>query len=480
MSFDEYDQQERREEEPREPDGEADGWGQGELNPSASTANILHSEEESLSAGRQNAEKPFIPEAFSWEDVEPPRRKKQAKEKREKSPGNNRGLKIFSVAVSCVLVATLTVLGFVVANTWGLAEAPAQGSSASEKSYPDREGSLSLVIGQTPENTYSAVTDGPLSVPQVAAKVKPSVVGVVTYTKESGLKAAGEGSGIIMTSDGYIITNEHVIRGAEAIKIVLENGDEFEASVVGADSKADLAVVKIEKENLTAAEFGDSTKLVTGETVIAIGNPGGLKYAGSVTQGIVSATNRLVASSKDSGYTVACIQTDAAINPGNSGGALVNVYGQVVGINSSKIVATGYEGIGFSISINEAKPIIDDLLAFGYVKDRVKIGITVTPIDEVLAKMYGIPEGLRIVLIEETSDALQKGLQVGDIITKVDGTLMTGFGDLSSILKEKKAGDSITLDVYRQISDSTGRTFSATLKLQEDRGAQSTPQSSNE
>ena len=143
-------------------------------------------------------------------------------------------------------------------------------------------------------------------------------------------------------------------------------------------------------------------------------------------------------------------------------------------------MATGYEGIGFSISINEAKPIIDDLLAFGYVKDRVKIGITVTPIDEVLAKMYGIPEGLRIVLIEETSDALQKGLQVGDIITKVDGTLMTGFGDLSSILKEKKAGDSITLDVYRQISDSTGRTFSATLKLQEDRGAQSTPQSSNE
>ena len=145
---------------------------------------------------------------------------------------------------------------------------------------------------------------------------------------------------------------------------------------------------------------------------------------------------------------------------------------QVVGINSSKIVATGFEGIGFSISIDEAKPIIDDLISYGYVKDRVKIGVTVTPIDEVLANMYGIPQGLRIVSIETSSDAVSKGLQVGDIITKADGAEMAEFSDLSEVLKTKKAGDTIMLDIYRQTSSNAGRTFSVTLSLQEDRGLQ--------
>ncbi len=423
---------------------------------------------------------PFTPQGFRWDDVEPLRHKnsrhEKKKQKLEKVKENkyNKGLKIFSVTVSCVLVVTLAALGFVLFRGWsGEDDTLTQGSSAADDlSTSLREDGPSLVINQTPDTSSSVVGDGPLTIPQVAAKVKPSVVGVVAYTKESGLKAASEGSGIIMTSDGYIITNEHVIDDAQAVKVVLENGDEYEATFIGADARTDLAVIKIEKENLTAAQFGESSKLVTGETVIAIGNPGGLKYAGSVTQGIVSATNRLVTSSADTGYALNCIQTDAAINPGNSGGALVNLYGQVVGINSSKIVATGFEGIGFSISIDEAKPIIDDLISYGYVKDRVKIGVTVTPIDEVLANMYGIPQGLRIVSIETSSDAVSKGLQVGDIITKADGAEMAEFSDLSEVLKTKKAGDTIMLDIYRQTSSNAGRTFSVTLSLQEDRGLQ--------
>ncbi len=480
MNFDEYDPLNRKDgnEEAQSP---VSGGPEREYENMSSYSGPEEQENtaENPADSQPSAEQPFRPAEFSWDDVEPPRPKKQKREKRPKGskeprePGRNKGLKIFSIVVSCVLVITLGAFAFVLVNDWNAGNTMAQGSSASENSSSPRDDSPSLIIGQTPDSSSSlTVTDGPLTIPQIAAKVKPSVVGIITYTKESGLKAANEGSGIVMTSDGYIITNEHVIDGADAIKVILENGDEFEASVIGADVRTDLAVIKIQKDNLTAAQFGDSTKLVTGETVVAIGNPGGMKYAGSVTQGIVSATNRLVTSATDSGYTLACIQTDAAINPGNSGGALVNIYGQVVGINSSKIVATGFEGIGFSISINEAKPIIDDLLNYGYVKDRVKIGITVTPIDEVLAKMYGIPQGLRVVSIESTSDAVAKGLQIGDIITKVDGTQMTAFSDLSAILQTKKADETIVLDVYRQTSGSAGRSFTVTLKLQEDRGLQ--------
>ena len=484
MNFDEYDPQ---------------NWEPGKQSPENGSSGQENREYENLnsnSAGEaadsqsesgvtgQPAEQQYSPAGFQWDDVEPPRQKKPKKEKGSKEPKvpkepvKNRGLKIFAITVSCVLVVTLAAFGFVLANSWTVGgNALTQGSSTSSSESSRNENTPDLVIGQTPDADSTAAVDGPLTVPQIASKAKPSVVGVVAYTKESGLKAASEGSGIIMTSDGYIITNAHVIDGAQGVKVVLENGDEFEASIIGADTRTDLAVIKIEKENLTPAEFGDSTKLVTGETVVAIGNPGGLKYAGSVTQAIVSATDRVVASTADSGYALSCIQTDAAINPGNSGGALVNVYGQVIGINSSKIVGTDFEGIGFSISINEAKPIIDDLIDYGYVKNRVKIGITVTPIDEVLANMYGIPEGLRIVSIGNSSDAVSKGLQVGDIITKVDGNEMAAFSDLSAILKTKKAGDTITLDVYRQTSGSAGRTFTVSLTLMEDRGIQETDQS---
>lgn len=419
-------------------------------------------------------------QAFRWDDVEPGRgkhRRKHAKTpKPPKEPGGYRALKVFAIVVSCVLVVVMGAFAYVLVNhpytdNGFVAQDSSEGSD-SASSYQNSSDGPSLVLNETPDaDTEVPVTEGPLTIPQIAAKVKPSVVGIVTYTEESGLEAASEGSGIIMTSDGYIITNEHVIDEASAVKVVMENGSEYEAAVVGTDSKTDLAVIKIEEENLTPAQFGDSDKLVTGETVVAIGNPGGLKYAGSVTQGIVSATNRIVTTDgNNSVYALRCIQTDAAINPGNSGGALVNIYGQVIGINSSKIITSGFEGIGFSITINDAKPIIDDLIANGYVTNRVKIGVTVSVIDEVLAKMYNLPEGLRVMSLERTSDAVAQGLQVGDIITKADGTDMREFSDLSAILKAKKPGDTITFDVYRATSSTNGRSFQVTLTLQEDRG----------
>ena len=178
---------------------------------------------------------------------------------------------------------------------------------------------------------------------------------------------------------------------------------------------------------------------MTGETVVAIGNPGGMKYAGSVTQGIVSATNRLVSATADSGYTLACIQTDAAINPGNSGGALVNKYGEVIGINSIKLSSEEVEGIGFAIAISEAKPIIDDLINNGYVSGRPLVGISVS----------ATRNGLSVEAVSEGSGAANAGLQVGDLIVKADGQVIKKTDELNKIRDTKKPGDTLKLTVIR-------------------------------
>ena len=235
-----------------------------------------------------------------------------------------------------------------------------------------------------------------LTVPEIAAKVGPSCVGVINKTKvtpqryydpftgryyytsdpnSDELQEQGSGSGIIISTDGYIVTNHHVIDGASEISVILNTGDECVAKLVGADSKSDLAVLKIEKSGLPAATLGNSDELQVGELAVAIGNPLGQELAGSVTAGVISALNRkMTVDNKD--YNL--VQTDAAINPGNSGGALVNKYGEVIGINTIKLSSTEVEGIGFAIAITEAKPIIDDLMSNGYVSGRPLVGISVS------------------------------------------------------------------------------------------------------
>ena len=298
----------------------------------------------------------------------------------------------------------------------------------------------------------------------------PSVVGVVQYKRSTPYVATGQGSGIILDEEGYIVTNAHVVSGADGVKVVLYNGEEYTARVVGTDTKSDVAVLKISASNLAPAKLGNSDQLEIGEDVIAIGNPGGL--SNSVSKGIVSGLNRTVETNL--GASMECIQTDAAINPGNSGGALVNQYGYVIGINSSKIAATDYEGIGFAIPINNAKPIIEDLKAYGEVQGRVRLGVEVRMIDSVLAKLNNIPAGAMVTSVEKTSDAYQQGLLAGDIITSVDGVEITSYEDLSTQITSHKPGDSVSLRVYRTGQNNTSQTLEFTVQLMEDTSSSST------
>lgn len=317
------------------------------------------------------------------------------------------------------------------------------------------------------EETFS--TDGKLSATDIYKIVSPSVVGVVQYQYSKSLEPAGSGSGIILSDDGYIVTNAHVIDDAEAVKIVLYNEEEYEAKVIGYDTQTDIAVLKIDAHNLVEAEFGDSSQLEIGETVYALGNPGGLSLQSSFTDGMVSGLNRII--STESSYYMSVIQTSAAINPGNSGGALINEYGQVIGITSAKIITDNYEGIGFAIPSQNAKPIIEDIISKGYVSGRAKIGITGVTIDSVTAKYYSVPEGVQIVTIDPDSDLNGKEAAVGDIITAFNGKEVSNIEDLHLYLQNHNPGDEIELSLYRySATRNNDLTFTVTIKLVEDHG----------
>ncbi len=394
--------------------------------------------------------------------------------KRRKTPT---GLKVFLGIIGVVL--SLSIVAFAGFGIYTLANgnislSPGGLISDSSSSTPAaNEGatsSQSISIWDVPQDQDLVSVNGVLTTKQINIKVSPSVVGVVTYQLSSTWVPAGEGSGIIIREDGYIATNAHVISGAQGIKVVLSNGDEYEGKVVGSDSRTDLAVIKVDATGLTAAEFGNSDQMAIGDKVVAIGNPGGLEFAGSVTQGIISAVNRQITSS--GGYTMECIQTDAAINPGNSGGALVNEYGQVIGINSAKIAATDYEGIGFAIPSNTAVPILEDLIKNGRVTGRAKIGITISGVvGEMEAQLYSVPTGVVIAGVERGSDAAAKGVQANDIITKIDGVKINTINDIYTILEKHKPGDTVTLTIFRRPNGSPDQNFEVTVTLYEDTGA---------
>jgi len=288
----------------------------------------------------------------------------------------------------------------------------------------------------------------------ISKQVGPSVVGVrVTYTAQTffgSKEAEGEGSGIIYSKDGYIITNYHVVEEAISnssakVSVILSTGDTLDAKVVGGDSFTDIAVIKVDKTGLTAAEFGDSDAIEVGELAVAIGNPLGLEFAGSVTGGYVSAVNRTITSG---GTTYNLIQTDAAINSGNSGGPLVSSAGKVIGINTAKISATGVEGMGFSIPINEALPIVEELITNKKVV-RPYIGITGASIDSTDAKRYNLVEGVYVQSVEVKSPAELGGIKQGDVIVEVNGTKVLSVSEINIIKNKLKVGDKITIKVYR-------------------------------
>lgn len=313
-------------------------------------------------------------------------------------------------------------------------------------------------------------TDGKLSATGVYKQVSPSVVGVVVYQYSQSFEPVGEGSGIIISADGYILTNAHVVKGAEAIKVVLYNEQEYDARLIGSDEQTDIAVLKIEESNLTPAELGDSAEIEVGETVYAIGNPGGIALQSSFTDGIVSGLNRII-TTEDSSYAMTVIQTNAAINPGNSGGALVNEYGQVIGITSSKLVSTDYEGIGFAIPMATAVPIVQEIIENGYVSGRAMLGITGKSIDSVEARYYNIPLGVQIVSINSDGAFAGTEAAVGDIITRFDETEITSMEDLQACLANSEPGDEVEITLYRySATKNNDRTITVTVKLIENKG----------
>ncbi len=318
----------------------------------------------------------------------------------------------------------------------------------------------------------------------VASKVQPSIVGIqIEYSVTSLMfggyssSATASGSGIIISEDGYILTNNHVVSSssnhvvssssnssyytmseAQKITVKLYNSNEtYEAKIVGSDSQTDLAIIKIDATGLTAAELGDSNSVKVGEFAMAIGNPLGLDS--SVTCGIVSAINREV--TDEDGNKYIAIQTDAAINSGNSGGALVNSEGKVIGINTLKLSGNGVEGIGFAIPISSTLEITQQLIQYNKVI-RPQIGISGRDVTESLSKKYNYPIGIYIVKIDEFSSAEIAGLKIGDVITAADGTPVPTMDKLNEIKNTHNVGDEMILTIFRN-----GETRDITLKLKE-------------
>lgn len=343
--------------------------------------------------------------------------------------------------------------------------APAE---ADIKSAPDSETVVNadaekIVAADQPEDIDSAEYNAR----KAYKRVEPSVVGVVTYDGDVGVydDADGEGSGIVITSDGYIVTNSHVISDTKdiGVEVITSDGTSYIAAIVGFDSRTDLAVLKIDAEGLTPVEFVNSDQIEVGQDALAVGNPGGLEYSNSLTKGAVSAMNRTV----DSNSMVYYIQTDAAINPGNSGGPLLNIAGQVMGINTVKIVDEQYEGMGFAIPSNTVIEIVNDLMTQGYVSGRVRIGIMGQVVSSYVASIYGIEEGIMITGFADNSPFDGTEAKLDDIITAVNGEEISNFTDLYGELEKYSPGDKVTVTLYR--SDGN-KTFDVEITLVEDKG----------
>ena len=415
---------------------------------------------------QQPQQQPYRPYGYN-QAPQPPKKK-----------GNGKKIAII-VLVIAVLVGLAAIIG---SQFLPLGNKPAvtdeQGSTLidSNNSTTDKAGNSSNGSDDVNVIDYASAEEGTLTAVQIAEKCRISVVGVMTY--QNG-KLSGEGSGVVMGTDNsgkytYIITCAHVIKGSGLTYGILTLDEKrYEASLVAYDERTDIGVLKVEANDLTAATFGDSTKLRVGETVYAIGNPGGSEYFGSMTNGIVSAIDRSVSST----YTLTSIQHNAAINPGNSGGALVNSKGQVIGINSSKIAATDYEGMGFAVPMSTVKPIVENLIKYNYVPNRPKLGIQYASVSSyqmysMVVAIKGLPAGSLVIAgISNDSSLANTEAQVGDLIIAVNGKKMDDSSVLLDLIDKGAVGDSLTLTLCRVESRTyKTSTFDVTITLVEDKG----------
>ena len=341
-------------------------------------------------------------------------------------------------------------------------ESPAQTPAESEPGSPEQPATNKhFSLGDA-----AAKHDGDrqaLSIIEIAKLGKPAVVAINTEMLvsnplgESGIVPAA-GSGFIITPDGYVVTNHHVISGAQQISVVLDGGQTYKARVVGSDSLNDLAVLKIDGQDLPTVILGESSQLEVGELAVAIGNPLG-ELSGTVTAGIISALDRAI---NIDGQTMELLQTDAAINAGNSGGALFNSFGEVVGINSAKNTGTGIEGLGFAIPIDHAKPIIENLIRNGSPQGKPRIGLYTQDITADLAKQYDLPVGVYIAQVEPGSPADDAGLLRGDVIIAINGSEALTTDAINQIKNRLSPGDEIELTIVRE-----GREMTITVILGE-------------
>ena len=405
---------------------------------------------------------PTPPPPPQWTPPAPPPKKRKA----------NAVVVVLAVLGAAAILLLTVLLAMTLGDSMGNPSSDGDGEDSSSVSDVGGADAPSLHISDWADD------DGGLAASEIVNKNLDSTV-VITVYKNRALSngyynfggqttvEAGAGSGIVMTEDGYIITNWHVVTDEDTDKpfdrvdITTYDGTVYEnAKIIGADKATDLAVLKIDAEKLSPAQFGDSSKLVIGDRVVALGNATGLHW--SASQGIVSGLARDVY--EDTGYSIKCLQTDAAINPGNSGGPLLNNQGQVIGVNSAKIAATGYEGLGFSIPINEAKTVIDDLLKHGYVTGRVQLGITGYSVNSNGYKGFVIQEIAKDSMLSKTQ------ARAGDLITAVNGTKIDGYGALRAELAKHKPGETVTLSLLRLDRAGNESTFTVSCTLQESKG----------
>ncbi|MBQ9915275.1 MAG: trypsin-like peptidase domain-containing protein [Clostridia bacterium] len=324
-------------------------------------------------------------------------------------------------------------------------------------------GDAFLASGYDISQMANSIAGGTFGIPEVYELVSPSVVSITCVTQNGYIQSQmSSGSGIIVRQDGYIVTNNHVIEDATEITVATIAGQKFTAKVVGADERTDLAVLKVSSDQaLPFAELGDSSQVRVGEMALAIGNPIREELAGTLTVGYISAINRTM---EIDGKRMTMIQTDAAINPGNSGGALLNMKGQVIGINTAKSTGYDVEGLGFAIPINEAKPIISSIIEHGYVTGRLSIGIYGQSVTEAVARVNNLPIGVYISQVMEDSGAQKAGLRGGDVILACDGQKIETIDDINKIRDTHKVGDTMQIEV-----DRNGQRLTFSVVLQEEK-----------
>jgi len=395
-----------------------------------------------------------------------------------KKPKKHTALKITALAMSMALVSAGSIgiyseiAGMRDRNTTSVVE---QVNKSAEEVSDEADLILQNVGLINSEKTSGKV----METEDIVDKLLPSVVGIESKFKVTGMSnnggfffgfgggnsqpsdytATATGTGVVITEDGYIVTNAHVIYDsengggkAESVSVILHDDKKCDAEIIGYDTDCDIAVLKIDEKGLTAAEFGDSDSLRLGESVIAIGNPLGFDLKDTVTGGMISGLDRNI-TINDKAMTL--IQTDAAINSGNSGGPLINKYGQVIGINSSKMSSSysmsgaSIEGIGFAIPSNAVSSIVDDIMKYGYVTGKPQLGISCQDVTETISEMYDMPVGVYVIAVSEGSAADKAGLQKGDIITAVDGDEVKSTEELNAKKNKHSAGDEVVLTFVR-------------------------------